>query len=376
MNTNPFPTTQYLGLETFCNRDLEAKSIISNITNNNSITLTAIRRMGKTGLIFHVFELLKGDIIAIYADILATNSKLDFVNVLSTAIINAAPEKSSLGKKVWRFFKSLRPVISFDPLTGNPQVSIMGSEAKAENDIHSLLNFLNGLNAKVVIAIDEFQQILEYPKQNMDAWLRSIIQTLPNIVFIFSGSQRHLITQLFADPGRPFFRSTQILHFASIAREIYGSFIVQQFEKHKRNITVHLAGTIWNWASGHTYYVQLLCNRLFANCGKQISEQDLNIEIEKILLEQEIIFYQYRELLTKPQWNLLKAIGIENLVTSPTSSEFINKHQLGSSATIMRSLNSLETKEMIYIESGENSEKNYRVYDVLLKRWFQAKYSK
>jgi len=54
----------------------------------------------------------------------------------------------------------------------------------------------------------------------MDAWLRSVIQTLPNIVFIFSGSQRHLITQLFADPGKPFFRSTQILHFASIPREI------------------------------------------------------------------------------------------------------------------------------------------------------------
>jgi len=376
MNTNPFPTTQYLGPETFCNRVIEAESIISNITNNNSTTLTAIRRMGKTGLIFHAFELLKRDIIAIYVDILATNSKLDFVNVLSTAIINVAPEKSSLGKKVWRFFKFLRPVISFDPLTGNPQVSIMGSEEKAENDIHSLLNFLNGLNLKVVIAIDEFQQILDYPKQNMDAWLRSVIQTLPNIVFIFSGSQRHLITQLFADPGRPFFRSTQILHFSSIPREIYGPFIVKQFKNNKRNITLQLAGTIWDWASGHTYYVQLLSNRLFANCGKQISDQDLNNEIEKILLEQEIIFYQYRELLTKPQWNLLKAIGLENLVTSPTSSEFINKHQLGSSATILRSLNSLETKEMIYINSGENGEKNYSVYDVLLKRWLQAKYRK
>jgi len=57
MNTNPFPTTQYLDPEIFCNRDLEAESIISNITNNSLTTLTAIRRMGKTGLIYHVFEL-------------------------------------------------------------------------------------------------------------------------------------------------------------------------------------------------------------------------------------------------------------------------------------------------------------------------------
>ncbi len=374
MSNNPFPTTHYLGGETFCNRELECKSIISNINSGNSTTLTAVRRMGKTGLIFHTFELLKDEVLTIYADILATNDKLDFVNTLSTAIINTAPQKSSLGKKLWNFIKSLRPVISFDALTGNPQVSITGSETKAEKDIHALLSFLNGLEVKVVIAIDEFQQILEYPKPNMDAWLRSVIQTLPNIVFIFSGSQRHLITKLFADPGRPFYRSSQILHFGSIQRETYQQFIVYQFERYKRKMPLDLAGTIWDWASGHTYYVQLLCNRLFANCGKQISELDINNTIVKILREQEIVFFQYRELLTKPQWNLLKAIGIEDVVSSPTASDFINKHQLGSSATILRSLNALETKEMIYKDSGENGEKNYRVYDVLLRRWMQAKF--
>jgi uncharacterized protein len=376
MNNNPFPTTQYFGPETFCNRDHESKTIISNIENNNSTTLTAIRRMGKTGLIFHVFELMKRDIIPVYADILATSNKLDFVNVLSAAIANAASEKSSLGKKIWKFIKSLRPVISFDPLSGNPQVSITGTESKTENDIHALLNFLNNLDVKVVIAIDEFQQILEYPDQIMDAWLRSVIQTLPNIVFVFSGSRQHLMAKLFADPGRPFFRSTQILHFSSIHRETYQQFIVNQFEKHRRTIPNDLAGIIWDWASGHTYYVQLLSNRLFANCGKQISDQDIQNEIVKILQEQEIIFYQYRELLTKSQWNLLKAVGIENVVTSPSSSEFVSSYKLGSSAAVLRSLDALVTKEMIYIESDENGQKNYQVYDVLLRRWLQAKFTK
>lgn len=332
--------------------------------------------MGKTGLIFHVFELLKEDIIPIYVDILSTNSKLEFVNVLSTSIIKAAPEKTSTGKKVWQFIKSLRPVISYDPLSGNPQVSFQGTEAKAEHDIHALLSFLNKLNVKVVIAIDEFQQILEYPEKNMDAWLRSILQTLPNIIFLFSGSQRHLITQLFADPGRPFYRSTQILHFDSIHREEYQNFIVNQFEKHKKIIPVELAGEIWDWASGHTYYVQLLCNRIFTNCGKRISEQDVKNEIIKILREQEIIFFQYRELLTKPQWNLLKAIGVEDSVTSTTTSDFINKHQLKNSASVLRSLNTLLLKEMIYSKTDEDGNKSYRVYDVLLRRWLQLKFGR
>ncbi len=374
MMNNPFPTTQYFGRETFCDRESEMRDVISNIRNNNSTTLTAIRRMGKTGLIFHIFETYKDEITPIYVDILSTNNKSDFVNVLSTAIINAVPEKTTLGKKLWKYFKTLRPVISFDPLSGNPQVSISGSEAEAENDIHALLTFLNNLDVRVVIAIDEFQQILEYPMQNMDAWLRTVIQTLPNVVFVFSGSQRHLITQLFADPGRPFYRSTQILHFGSIPKEIYRQFIVDQFNKSKKLIPVEIANSIWEWASGHTYYVQLLCNRLFANCGKQITRENMNREISKIFQEQEVVFYQYRELLTKPQWNLLKAIGIENEVTTPTSAKFINDHQLGGSASVLRSLKALEIKEMIYSESGEAEKKAYRVYDVLLKRWMQNKF--
>ena len=374
MKDNPFPTSQYLGADTFCDREYETEALISNIRSRNSTTLTAVRRMGKTGLIFHIFELLKQEILPIYTDILSTNSKLEFVNTLSASIINAAPEKSSLGKKVWRFIKSLRPVISFDPLTGHPQVSIVGTEAKAEKDIHALLSFLNDLDVKVVIAIDEFQQILEYPEKNMDAWLRSVIQTLSNIVFVFSGSQRHLITNLFTDPGRPFYRSTQILHFSSIRKEVYQHFIVEQFKKRNRQIPAEMAGKIWEWASGHTYYVQLLSNRLFANCGKRISDQDLNEEILKILKEQEIIFYQYRELLTKSQWNLLKALGIEDVITSPSSAEFISRYQLGSSASVLRSLDALVTKEMIYYNSDENGKKQYQVYDVLLKRWLQLKF--
>ncbi len=373
MKDNPFPTIQYLGPETFCDRENETKSVISNIQSRNSTTLTAIRRMGKTGLIFHVFEQLKDEIIPIYTDILTTTNKIEFVNTLSAAIVSATPEKSPIGKKIWNFIKSLRPVISFDPLNGNPQVSFVGSEKKAENDIYALLNFLNGLNKKIVIAIDEFQQILEYPDKNMDAWLRSIMQTLPNIVFIFSGSQRHLITQLFADPARPFYRSTQILHFGSIPREIYKNFIRVQFAIYKKSIIDDLAGDVYDWASGHTYYVQLLCNRLFMNAGKLISHEKIQTEIIKILKEQEIIFFQYRDLLTRPQWNLLKAIGLEDIATSPTSSAFIKKYNLGSSATVLRSLDSLLTKEMIYLESTE-TEKQYLVYDVLLRRWLQLKF--
>lgn len=374
MKNNPFPTNYYLGEEFFCDRETETQTLVSGLLNGNSMTLTAIRRMGKTGLIHHVLEKLKSEMLPIYLDILPTNDKTAFVKELSTAIVNAVPEKSPIGKKIWDFIKTLRPVISFDPLTGNPQVSITGTQNDADKNIDALLKFLNNLDQKVVIAVDEFQQILAYPEKNTDAWLRSIIQTLTNVVFIFSGSQRHLITELFSDSRRPFYRSTQILHFGSIVKDSYKQFIIEKFEEAERSISPEVVEDALEWASVHTYYVQLICNRLFANAPKEVTEKDLNREIIKILEEQEIVFFQYRELLTKPQWNLLMAIGLEEKVGSPTSMGFINKYKLGSSASVLRSLQSLEQKEMIYSDPGENGQKQYQVYDVLLKRWLQYKF--
>jgi DNA-binding MarR family transcriptional regulator len=164
------------------------------------------------------------------------------------------------------------------------------------------------------------------------------------------------------------------LHFGSIPKNSYKQFIIEKFQEAGKSISPEVVDDALDWASVHTYYVQLICNRLFANAPEEVTEKDLNLEIVKILEEQEIVFFQYRELLTKPQWNLLMAIGLEEKVGSPTSMGFINKYKLGSSASVLRSLQSLEQKEMIYSDPGENGQKQYQVYDVLLKRWLQYKF--
>lgn len=374
MRTNPFPTTAYIGPEYFCDRKEESDVLKSNILNGLSTTVIAIRRMGKTGLIHHVFASLPKSYLIVYLDILATNNKKEFLNNLSSAIINSVPEETTLGKKIWKFIRSLRPTISFEPLTGNLQVSIEGTSTEIDSSIHSILSFLEKLNKKVVIAIDEFQQILQYPETNMDSWLRTIMQSLTNVVFVFSGSQRHLMTQLFADPKRPFYRSTQILHFDRIPRNLYKEFIYHHFSDNKKRIDPEVINKILDWTKVHTYYVQLICNRLFANSDRVVKLIQFQQETGKLLKEQEIVFFQYRDLLTKPQWNLLKAIGLEEITDAPTSMGFIRKNNLGNPATVLRSLKALEEKEMIYHQLTENGKKNYQIYDVLLKRWIESKY--
>ena len=367
--SNPFITVGYAGPEWFCDRKAETESILRNITNGTSVTLTSIRRIGKTGLIRHVLGQLPNGHLGIYIDIQPAENMADFLNILATSVINAVPEKSNPGSAIWNFIKSLRPFISFEQLSGLPQVTIDSRPGKPETDINSTLKFLENQPFHVVVAVDEFQQILNFPEQNTDAWFRSIIQQLNNVTFIFSGSQQHLMGELFNSPSKPFYRSTQFMKIEKIAAAEYSSFICNLFREDKRQISEATANQILDWGGRHTYYIQLLCNRLYATGESAIGEELWRSEALRLIKEAEIIFFNYRELLTNAQWTLLKAIASEKTVYNPTSREFLNKHNLGGSATVLQSLKALLKKAMIFKDYNLNGEGFHSVYDVLFQHW-------
>ena len=370
---NPFPFAGYYGQDYFCDREKETVQIIRNIVNGGSTTLTAIRRMGKTGLIHHCFGSLPKGFTGIYVDILSTENLTEFLNLLTTSILRDVPEKSSPGKKLWTFIKSLRPVISFDTLTGNPKASFEIRHEQVEQNISSVLQFLDQQEFKTVIAIDEFQQILNYPEKNTDAWLRGTIQQLKNVRFLFSGSHQHLMAEIFSSPGRPFFRSTHMIKLDKIDKNEYSDFIIRKFAEYKKVITRDIVSEILEWCDVHTYYVQLLCNRVFSATPKKVTAGVWREQADELLREQEFIFLNYRSLLTQSQWQLLKSIAIEGRVYKPTSRYFLEKHKLGSSAAVLRSLQALIKYEMVFHDFDQNGEKYFSVYDVLFRQWAKMK---
>ncbi|MCK4750766.1 MAG: ATP-binding protein, partial [Bacteroidales bacterium] len=346
--STPFPTTGYYGPEYFCDRTRELESLTRNIRGGTSTTLVALRRMGKTALIRHLQYEMKNDHMGVYVDILPTESMLDLLNSLATGIAAMVPEKSPPGAKVWKFLKSLRPVVSYDALSGMPTLSFNQGAEEGLKSIGELFEFLEQQKYPVILAIDEFQQILSYQEKHMDALLRSKIQELKNVRFVFSGSQQHLINEIFADPSRPFYRSTQFLKLGKIGREAYHPFIANKFRDHSKNIADNTIESVLDWTEGYTYYVQLLCNRIFLSSGRQVHPELWKEEALRLLKEQEFVFYSYREGLTSNQWGLLKAVAREGMVREPTSGAFISRHQLGSSATVLRALATLQKKELVY----------------------------
>lgn len=368
----PFPTTGYYGGAYFCDRQQELADLSSHLRGGSSTTLVSLRRMGKTALIRHLQHEVKDDYLGAYVDILPTESMSDLLNSLASGIAVMESEQSGLGKQLWKFLKSLRPIVSYDSLSGVPSLSFNQTSEEGLRSVQEIFGFLESLSKPVILAIDEFQQILNYPEKRTDAWLRTRIQELKNVQFIFSGSQQHLMSELFADPSRPFYRSTQFLKIGKIPTEKYQLFIADKFREHSKLIDERTIESVLEWTEGYTYYVQLLCSRIFLSSGRKVAPAIWKEEAMRLMKEQEFVFYSYREGLTTPQWRVLKGIAREGVVKNPTSNEFISKHHLGSSATVLRSLKSLQKKELIFRETDSDGVSCYGVYDILFKRWIQG----
>jgi uncharacterized protein len=370
---NPFIVSGYAGPEWFCDRKGETESLVSNALNGVNTTLTSIRRMGKTGLLWHTLELLNGSdkAIGIYADIFSTQNMAELTNHLGSAIMRAFPEKSSAGKKFLQLVKSLRPVLTYDPLNGQPQVSFDFTRPRQyEQSLENLLHFLEMQNKRILIAMDEFQQIATYPEKNGEAFLRSLIQPLKNVSFIFSGSSKHMLTEMFGNSKRPFFASTQFIYLREIERSEYLEFITELFDKHHFKISTDALECIADFSRLHTFYTQSICNRIFASNVKKIDLPHVHALCAQILKEQEPVFYQYKILLTPIQWKLLKAIAKENKVYKPTAKSFLEKYGIGTPSNIQRAMDALLTKEMVYQESDQQGTFAC-VYDCFLARWLE-----
>lgn len=366
---NPFPTVKYLGPEYFCDREKETKFLLDNIKGGISTTLISLRRIGKTALIKHIQNSLTKEWESVYIDILATENLNQFINNFTNAIVQNIPEKSKLGKKIWNQLKALRVEFSYDQNSGIPSLSLNLNERESKTHIENIFKILENHNKNVLISIDEFQQITKYPEKNIDAFLRTIIQKLQNVVFIFSGSQQNLMMELFNDPSRAFYKSTSFLHLKPIDRNVYKNFIIKMFSDNNKKIDDNIVENILDWTKVHTYYVQLLCNRVYTNTKSHTPENLWEEEADKLIKEQELMFFNYREMLGKTQWKLIKAIAKQGNVFSLTSTEFIKKYDLGSSSAVLRAVKSLIQKDLIVKQFNDKGNSFYSVYDIILFHW-------
>jgi hypothetical protein len=376
MQINPFLTTGYISAEYFCDRISETENLIRLLRNGNNVTLISQRRIGKTGLIQHVFEKLKTDteVTTIYVDIFSTRTIEDFIKQISESILKKFPEKTTVGKSFWDFIKSLRPLITFDNITGDPQVQInYQTENEKTHTLQNIFEILEKQNKRVIVAIDEFQQITEYPEKNIEANLRSQIQFLKNTTFIFCGSKRKLLTDMFSNAKRPFYMSTQLMFLDKIERNEYKGFIENKFNKNNISVDSAAIELILDLTKTYTFYTQKLCNRIYSYHPEKVFRENVVSAFSEIIEENRLGYIQLRELLTKAQWNYLIAIAKEDEISKITGQEFLMKYKIGTASNSKRLIEALTEKDLI-TELPGLTVTSYTINDVFLFHWLRRTY--
>ena len=361
---NPFLLSGYLSPEYFCDRANEAAKLISALRNGRNITLVSPRRMGKTGLIRHAFHLIEreGRERCYLVDLYQTDSLSSIVSKLAHTVLGTLDTNTErFLKKVGSLFKSLRPVFTINPQTGEPEFSIDVQPDHAEQSLAEVFAYMERSGKQCFVAFDEFQKVADYEDPNVEALLRSHIQHLTNVHFVFSGSQRHVLENMFASAKRPFYQSTQMMHLDCIDAEAYYQFAANKFEQHQQQIDRNTFDSIYHRLFGHTWYLQATLNRLYEKGLASITMADANISIREIVAENEATFQTLLRLITPTQRKLLKAVAKEGEVAEINGKAFLSRNSLGAASTINAAAKSLVDKELLLEQNGK-----YSVYDRFL----------
>ena len=373
--TNPFIVTGKIEPEYFCDRVTESARLVKSVTNGNNMVIISPRRMGKTGLIQFCYDKpeIADEYYTFFIDILHTSSLREFTYLLGREIYETLlPRSRKMANLFIQTIKSISGKFGFDPITGMPTFNVeLGDIDRPEYTLDEIFQYLAHADKPCIVAIDEFQQIAKYPEKNIEAQLRTHIQKLRNCNFIFAGSERHMMQEMFTSAARPFYHSADMLELKAIVPEIYIPFIVSHFEKWNRRIASDDIERVYNLFKGHTYYVQKTFNEAFADTpeGEECTLETIRAAIDNMVASNDTIFREILSNIPEKQKELLYAIAKEGEAERITSAAFIKRHSLASASSVQSAMKKLLEKDII-----TEINKVFSVTDRLFAMWMNGLY--
>jgi AAA+ ATPase superfamily predicted ATPase len=335
--------------------------------------------MGKTQLVRHVFEQssIKDNFYTFYTDIYPTTSLHELVLFLSKEIYSVlVPKGKTVLDKFLAGLHSLAGCFGYDPISNTPTFNIkLGDIHSPELTLEEIFKYLEHADKPCIFAIDEFQQIANYPEKNVEAMLRTHIQQMNNCLFVYAGSNRHVLENMFNSAAKPFYNSAEQIYLDSIPKDIYMNFAEAQFAKAGRSITPDALSYVYDLFEGHTYYVHNVLHNAFAyvNPEKTIDETDIKKTLNDILEDKGRSFASVMNQLNYQQKETLVAVAKERRISGVTSIAFVKKHMLKSPSSVQYAISTLLDKQLLTYQNDGRS-KVYSVSDRFLEMWISKSY--
>jgi hypothetical protein len=363
---NPFRYGQVVLDKDFCPRPQLEKILTDYISSAQNVLLEGERRTGKTSLIYQVMLSLK-KLRLLYIDIMEIKTVDDFCRRVIKAIFSME-QKSGAVEKIFKSLAHLKPSITIDPLTGSPSVSLDASIRLKPESIEGLFDLIEAENKKKKMAVvfDEFQDILkvENPSAAL-AILRSKVQFHGDIPYIFAGSVRNQMNEIFNDPGSAFFKSAVTVNVGTLDKEIFSEFLQSKFRLEKRIISQDLLKKIFEIAQEVPGDVQQLCSAIWETTlpGNNITADAVPPALE-LIYSRELKGYETTMAQVTAQ-QLRCLLGLARVGgESPLSSRFLKATGITQPASVKKALNRLEKLRIIYRYKGE-----YRFINPFFRSW-------
>lgn len=371
---NPFVTKGYVSAKYFCDREKESQQLLRELENGNDVALVATRKIGKSGLIFHCFDAfdLKKDYNLFFIDFYSVGTLREMVYMMSRAIVNAlAPKGAVWLQQFSAAVRSMAFVMTTD-LTGLPKLNVqLGDIREPQVSLEEIFHYLEHSERPSIVAIDEFQQIAKFPEKNTEALLRTYIQQCHRSKFIFAGSQRHLMGDIFTSAAHPFYQSTSVMHLGPIDKEKYRTFACHHFAEANKTLEPNVIDELYNRFEGITWYMQKTLNTLFLLPSEthRYGLDEMEESIQNIIDTNDFTYAEKMLQLPEKQKELLLAICQEGKASKITSVNFVKRHKIYSTSTVQSACNGLLDKELITLENGQ-----YFVYDKFFELWLRQNY--
>ena len=373
--TNPFIISKDIPEAFFCDREEETTFLIKQIDNGRNTVIVSPRRMGKTGLIHHLFrqETIQERYTSFFVDIYPASSLQEMCYILGRSVFERLKaKKTQHWETFFQYLKSLRAGVSFDSVTGEPKLEVgIGSIEHPATTLEEIFAYLESSSTPCIVALDEFQQIAEFPEQRVEALLRSMIQNCRQTTFLFSGSKQHTINQMFLSKSHPFYQNAQLFDLKPLKPDVYTEFATRLFDQFEKHIEPAVIAQVYTDYNATTWYMQMLMNELFALTGQgnTCTMEHLDMAQKNIIQVQEGSYLMQLNTLSSKQKSMLQAIAKEGCAKAVTSQAFVKKHALDSASTVQSALRVLLEKDIVTADNGQ-----YRISDFFFGHWLQENY--
>ena len=373
-NEAPFVFGVRVEGNTFTDRKEETNRLKMNFLYGVNTILISPRRMGKTSLVEKVCSLVESDTLKIAKiDAFGCRSENDFINAFATAVVRATSSKwEEWMENAKTFLSRFIPKISIgqDPLT---DFSIALEYNRANTVTEDILQLPETIakqkGIKIVICIDEFQQIADFPDSiTFQKKLRSVWQLQSNVSYCLYGSKKHMMEKMFQSQSHPFYRFGDLFYLDKISETDWVEYICDRFRVTGKEISRELASEICTVTDRYSSYVQQLAWLVWLRTDKHATKEDVEFGIDRMLNACEPLFIQQTESLSAYQMNFLRALA-NGVHTGFTRSEILDTYQLGTAANISRLKKALTEKDLIMMTAPKKLE----ISDPILALWLKRR---